>query len=80
MQDEEQIMDWLAVKTLESLKKVDNPASWVKDKESEFVGMTRFEVLRSFLNFDCHNREAIADSLGVDFYDLEATLRVMRKI
>jgi len=73
-------LDSLALKTLDALKKTDNPATWIEDKEREFLGMKRWEVLRSFSSLDRQNREAVATEIGVTFDDFEAMLRVLKKV
>lgn len=73
-------LDSLALKTLDALKKADNPTTWIEDKKRELIGMTRWEVLRSFSSLDRQNREAVATEIGVTFDDFEAMLRVLKKV
>lgn len=73
-------MDFLATEALAGLAKTDMAASWIKDKEYQYQGLTRLEVLRSFSNFDSENLQAVCDELDISFDDMQATLRVLRKI
>ena len=74
------MMDFLANQTLIALAKTDMAASWYGDKAREFDGMDRLSVLRSFSNLDSSNLQAVCDQLGVSVDDMQATLRVLRKI
>lgn len=74
------MMDFLATEALTALSQTDMAASWIKDKEYQYQGLTRLEVLRSFSNFDAVNLKAVCDQIDVSFDDMQATLRVLRKI
>lgn len=73
-------MDFLATQTLIGLSKTDTAKSWIKEKEHEYEDMNRLAVLRSFCNFDSENLKAVCDQLGVSVANMQATLRVLRKI
>jgi hypothetical protein len=74
-------MDFLAQKTINALEQfTDMPDSWIKDKCHDFKEKDRLSVLRSFSNFDAENLEVICEALGVSVDDMQATLRVLRKI
>lgn len=73
-------MDYVATEVLEALKKTGMDSSWIKDKEHEFKDMNRLSVLRSLSNLDSGNLQAVATQLNVSLDDMQATLRVLRKI
>jgi hypothetical protein len=74
------MMDFLATEALAGLAKTDMAESWIKDKEHQYQGLTRLEVLRSFSNFDAENLQAVCTQLHVTVDDMQATLRVLKKI
>ncbi len=73
-------MDWLAQQTIDALKKTSMSANWIAGKEHEYKDDDRLAVLRSFSNFDDKNLAIICDQLDISFDDMQATLRVLRKI
>ena len=74
------MIDFLAKEALAGLAKTSMAASWIADKEHQYKEMDRLAVLRSFSNFDAGNLAAVCDQLGVSVDDMQATLRVLRKI
>jgi len=74
------MFDFLATETLSALAKTDMQKSWIDDKERDLKGLDRLEVLRSFSSFDSENLMAVCEKIGVSFDDMQATLRVLKKI
>jgi len=72
--------DYLAFEVIKALRKTDMAESWIKDKEHEFKDMTRLQVLRSLSNLDSDNLQAVAAQICVSVEDMQATLRVLKKI
>lgn len=74
------MIDFLAMQVLEALKKAGVAQSWIDDKKHDFEGFDRLKVLRSFSNLDQKNLTAVCEQIGVSMQDMQATLRVLRKI
>lgn len=75
------MLDFLAQKTIDALEQfTDMPDSWIRDKCHDYKEKDRLAVLRSFSNFDAKNLEVICEAIGVSVDDMQATLRVLRKI
>ena len=73
-------MDYLAQQAISALKKTEMDPSWIEGKAFEYKELSRIDVLRSFSNFDADNLNAICNQLNVSEQDMQATLRVLRKI
>lgn len=73
-------VDFLASQIIQSLKKTDMASSWISDQFRKMKDMDRLEVLRHMSHFDKENLAVICADLNVSVEDMQATLRVLRKV